>query len=471
MLLLTVLIACICIGAYRLVQSLFKKSISIWPLDSMNVYGTNSRQLGNGESFFSHHHFNFCYGLVLNSKDQLTESVIWKALLALIQTQIPLRMRLVKGRHWFTHMREMEDFVLDFKVCTNTDWKAVMEEEVVKTFDVEHGPLWSVRFLPRITYENDQPNSGAFKAACVFTFNHSIMDGCSCCHFLNDFINIIGGVSEKNKFLSKPMPLLPPVEFYGPTDSYKNVLGWNMILSIFSLKIFTSLINKLKIWKDNKVIPPHCKLLTTELTQEQTSHLLSACRKHKVTVTAAFQTAASLAEVRINKSGKVTKNVCTPVNMRPHLSLTFPPEYLGFYTSILMTTTEIDPKRPFWDLATEAKQALDVKLKAQDHVRGLAYNPLLKMVQLGPATKSAPFVSNIGNMSFLGNNESRNVNLNALFVSASMTPNSLSSKNIIVTFNGKLFWSFIYNDHTTSETKAKALQEMTIQTLLHAIKE
>ena len=224
---------------YKALQMLLSQPRPIWSAKGMYIHGPNSRKLGHMEMMYAELGasgiYNISFALILQSQEQLTESTIWEVLLALSQRHPMLQMRLGKTGRWFTYMKKVEDFVPDFKVCTSTDWKAVMEDDMRQVFDAERGPLWKVKFLPRMNYDDEQYNGDSRLAACVFTFHHAIVDGISCCHLFKQFLDMIGKDPEIDDASFKSTSLLPPVEFY--VSPINRCLKWNMYVLLSSATI------------------------------------------------------------------------------------------------------------------------------------------------------------------------------------------------------------------------------------------
>ena len=479
-----VFVAGIAILIITVVHILFTKPIPIWSSTSMHVEGLDSRQLGYCEMYYAEmgksgiHNVSFV--LHLQSDMPLTEHVVHNALIKLWKTQPSLQMRLVKEGNWFTYMRKMEEVIVDFEVCTSTNWKGVMEEDVGKVFDAENGPLWRVQFLPEVTYENEQ------NPACIFTFHHSIVDGISCCQLFEHFLGILGESVGKamNDLPLRPSAILPPMESFVQSSFFIKTLKWNKYVLLSSaICVLHSLVEKLFFGylckkKTPETIPKLTKILTTELSKEQTSKLLQACKKHGVTVHVALQTAVSIADIMLFKGGKITEHLraISAVNMRPYLTTGFPQNYLGFYVMLLFTDTTIDPNLPFWQLALKIKEEFHGKLKAEEHITGVALLPsfwkqMTSTVQLCKGAKSDISISNFGNISFLNDRKSRKVNLRALFISSPSNGLEQVFDNFAITINGKLFWSSVYRKDVTSETKARLFVAFGKQILLRATKE
>ena len=479
MLLLAIFVAGFAILMITVVHILFTKPIPIWSSTNMHVKGPYSRRLGYKEMYYAEmgksgiHNVSFI--LHLQSDMALTESVVREALITLLKTQPGLQMRLGKEGHWFTYMKKMDDVIVDFTVNTSTNWKGVMEEDVGKVFNAENGPLWRVRFLPEVTYENEQ------NPAFIFTFHHSIVDGISCCHLFEHFLGIISGSAGKamNELPLTPSAILPPMESFVQSDSFIKTFKWNKYMLLSSaICVLHSLVEKLFFGylckkKTPETIPKLIKIMTTELSKEETSKLLQACKKHGVTVHVALQTAVSIADIMLFKGGKITEHLraISAVSMRPYLTSGFPQNYLGFYATLLFTDTKINPNLPFWQLALKIKEEFCGKLKAKEYITMMALLPSFckqttSKVQLCKGAKSDMFISNFGNISFLNDRKSRKVNIRALFISS--TSNGLEQvfDNFAITINGKLFWSSVYYGDVTNESKARFFVAFVKQILL-----
>ena len=436
---------------------------------------------------------NISYALHIQSVEQLTEDIIQKALLALSQKQPLLGMRLGREGQWFSYMKEMADFKIDFKTSMSSDWTEVLEDELKPIFDAESGPLWRVRFLPKAALPVKPHEKSVHNVCCIFTIHHAIADGIACCYLFADLVSFLNKIVSNNITSPLPMPILPPMEYYIDSINSKSIrdtMNWNLTGYKLSVTYFiVCMIRKLvgdqpivqtpEDIQSNDLKPPHqSKLIPAELDEEETSKLLSACKKHKVTVHSFVQTAACIAYVRLPNARKINNAIktITAINMRPYLGSDFPSDYLGCYSTGMSQNVTVDPQLSFWAMAANLKESLHSKLKTKEHVRRLVGLPILlsKFCRTSEAnTKSEEATndinfSNLGNLSRFNYERFGNVKLNRLYQAPAMKFDKQVHLHF-ATINGKLVILFQYNSMSTSEKKGKLFAKLTIDRIRKAI--
>ena len=474
------------------------KPIALWTKEDMALSSPSCRRLGYLEKVYAQEarkgFGNISYALHIQSVEQLTEDIIQKALLALSQKQPLLRMRLGREGQWFSYMKEMADFKIDFETCMSSNWIEVMEDELKPIFDAESGPLWRVRFLPEAAFPVKPHEKSLHKVCCIFTIHHTIADGISCCHLFADCVKALNEILSNNIISPLRMPILPPMEYYIDSitsKSIKDTMNWNLTGYIWSVTYFIvcmirriagdqPIIKNLEDIQTNDLKPPHqSKLIPAELDEKETSKLLSACKKHKVTVHSFVQTAACIAYVRLPNARKTSNTVktITAINMRPYLGSDFPSDYLGCCTAGISQNVTVYPQLSFWEMAANFKESLHSKLNTKEHVRPLVGLPIVLSelcrtseanTNIVEATYDINF-SNLGNLSHFNYERFGNVKLNRLYQAPAMKFDKQVFSLHFATINGKLVILFQYHSILTSEKKGKLFAKLTMDRIRKAI--
>ena len=480
-----------------IIRFLCGKPIALWTKEDMALSSASCRRLGYLEKVYAQEagkgFGNISYTLHIQSVEQLTEDIIQKALLALSQKQPLLRMRLGREGQWFSYMKEMADFKIDFKTCMSSDWIEVMEDELKPAFDAESGTLWRVRFLPKATFPVERHEKSLHKVCCIFTIHHTIADGISCCHLFADFVKVLNEILSNNVISPLRMPILPPMEYYIDSiisKSIKDTMRWNLTGYKWSVTYFIvcmirklagdqPIVKNLEDIQTNDLKPPHqSKLIPAELDEKETSKLLSACKKHKVTIHSFVQTAACIAYASLPNARKRNNAIKTntAINMRPYLGSDFPSDYLGCYSTGMSQNVTVDPQLSFWTMAANLKKSLHSELKTKEHVRRLVGLPIVLSefcrtseanTNSEEATNDINF-SNLGNLSRFNYERFGNVKLNRLYQAPAMKFDKQVHLHF-ATINGKLVILFQYNSMSTSEKKGKLFAKLTIDRIRKAI--
>ena len=465
-----------------IVQFLCGKPITLWTKEDVAWSSPSCRRLGYLEKVFAQEAGkglgNISYALHIQSVEQLTEDIIQKALLALSQKQPLLRMRLGREGQWFSYMKEMADFKIDFKTCMSSNWTEVMEDELKPIFDAESGPLWRVRFLPEAAFPVEPHEKSSLKVCCIFTIHHAIADGISCSHLFAEFVSFLHEILSNNIISPLRMPILPPMECYVDSVICRSIIDtmkWHLTGHKLSVVLFIlGMIRKLAVdqpivknpeeIRANDIKPCHkSKLIPVELNEKETSKLLTACKKHKVTVHSFVQTAACIAHASLPNPRKTNNpiKISTPINMRPYLGLDFPTDYLGCYSTIISQNVTVDQPHSFWSMAAKLKKSLHSKLNAKEHVMSLAFLPVLLSVSCNKSQASTYNIepedislSNLGNLGHFNCKRFAKVKLK-VFYQATATYGTKTFKLNVVTMNGKLVILFQYHSLFTSDEMGK----------------
>ena len=481
-----------------IVQFLCGKSITLWTKEDMALSSPSCRRLGYLEKVFAQEarkgFGNISYALHIQSVEQLTENIIQKALVTLSQKQPLLRMRLGREGQWFTYMKEMANFKIDFKTCMSSDWIEVMEDELKPAFDAESGPLWRVRFLPKATFGDEPHEKSLLKMCCIFTIHHSIADGIACCNLFADFVSFLNEIMNNNIISPMPMPILPPMEYYIDfinSRSIKDTMIWNLTGYIFSTIYFIKCMIR-KLAEDQLIVknpedilancikPPHKRtLIPAELGEKETSKLLSACKKHKVTVHSFVETAACIAYASLPNTKKPINKIrtSTAINMRPYLGSDFPSDSLGCYNTGITRNVTVDQKLSFWSIAADLKESLHSKLNAREHFVSLVGLPLLlreccRTSEVDTNIVEAAngiFLSNLGYLNRLNFERFGNVKLNILYQASAMRFGGHQFSLHYATINGKLVILFQYHSILTSDEKGKLFVKLTMDRIRKAV--
>lgn len=273
----------------------------------------------------------------LISKEQLTDAVV-KAR----QKHFLLGVRVSlddDSAGWFTQKNVPEIPIEVIPRLTNEDWIQTSTEELKRAFSAETGPL--IRFLLLESSEVSE---------LIITAHHSICDGRSLVYLIRDIMVFLSNTEADVETL--PIPVA--VQDCLPSSASSSFL-YKLIVKRINNKWIRKGIsfneNDYKdlhhtFWQKNKV-----SILTWELTEPQTSALVSRCRQEQVTINSALYTAFIAAQNHIQGDSQAyLQNIMVPVDFRSRLTQPVG-EAFGFYASAVVFKQKYNPKKSFWDMA------------------------------------------------------------------------------------------------------------------------
>jgi len=254
---------------------------------------------------------------------------------------------------WYTNDKVSENPLRVVKRISDGDWNRELLDEYKIRFSLSTGPL--ARFVLLQSREISE---------ILIICHHVICDGTSLAILARDLLLYVGDPDRKVQEMPEP-PLATP-------DNFPIEIKIGKAIN-FAIKKLNNL------WQKNKLIFDeedednifraywdnyNHKIISVELSQEETSNLVNNCRQHGVTVNSALNTAFLAARNSIRgpfKGGK--RDIMVPVNTRKSYSKPIG-EYVGVYVSGFALKFSYKPKKGFWQNAKifneEAKENLHI---------------------------------------------------------------------------------------------------------------
>ena len=121
-----------------------------------------------------------CYMFVISSTEPITVNQLKDSMAILVNRHPLLRMRIqkVNNKHIWREINTFTPDTMDITENPTDDWQTELSETVNVPFDLEHGPLWSIRILPNATCELfDESSMDVHHVVLAFRFSHTIADG------------------------------------------------------------------------------------------------------------------------------------------------------------------------------------------------------------------------------------------------------------------------------------------------------
>ncbi|MFX1255759.1 MAG: condensation domain-containing protein [Promethearchaeota archaeon] len=258
-----------------------------------------------------------------------------------------LRVRVIHDTEdnlWFTSegVQELQVQVIPRK--SDDHWFQIFKEEYKIPFEMDKGPLIRFFLLP----------SSEVSELIIFC-QHLICDGMSLAFLARDILIQLGDPDREIELLPTP-PVLNEANI--PSDAHPSLL---------KRKLMAYFINKYnKRWQSEKVFfdeedykniyqiywerNTHHNLLG-ELSELETSKLVSRSRQEGVTVNTALITAFLKAKNEVQGVSRTTlQNIGQPVNIRTRLNNP-PGDALGLYVAGFELKFKYDPNKAFWEQA------------------------------------------------------------------------------------------------------------------------
>ena len=444
--------------------------------------------------------------LWLVSKEQLTENLLRKALNRLARKVPQLRLRIQhkednKSGTKTLYFAEIKDFQMDSEVLDTTDWISVISEEWLKPFNCETGPLWRVKFIPKVAL-GKKDHTFQHEYVIIFSNCHAILDGMSyqtVFGYLLDCLEDTRGNKIENPI---SMEILPPLEdvVHLRQTNFGKFLAWIMeqILKRATgrklMRLLTSggkhpyFDSTAAAIEEDPTVPQVSSLVPLEFTQEETSNIVRACRARNTTVNGALHAAAFLAFMRFlpGKSPKKVKTSC-PVNLRRHLSdlKDHKQDSLGVFVSLCEIKLNPNPileetSDVFWALVKDTNKQIKKSIETLAYAKDLKYMSIFMSaiqradLKIGDllinedhyGREGCFLLTNMGKCDYLTRSENCYFKLAGRYGGSSDQRFGAILTHNLNTFNDRIYWTIIYSKHIIKTEKVEECGKW-IREILH----
>jgi NRPS condensation-like uncharacterized protein len=402
-----------------------------------------------------------CFSLVgiLELENAPSAEVIQEALDTLQNHHPALRSRIHKeGNAYFFQSVDIPKIPLDVEDRTSdTQWIPVTESYLNNPVDWAAGPLLNCTFL-----KNPDPFG---VSQIVFSFHHSIVDAISLVSFLEDFLNLCAAQqSGIPKVDLDGYPALPAVEEMFP-PSHRGIRMQFRTMR-FMFRQMASEIAIMRKMRSLRKPPIHVestgRILTMDLSEEETAALEKQARKHKVTLNSVQHAAILIASWKhiYNQAAMPMKYILFQ-NLRPYLTPPLNEEVLGSYIAMIQLVIDMGPSRGFWDLCREINQSVYQTGKTGDkfisaNMSGTLLQMLFRFKSFRMAVTAMNYSGAIPLQKSYG--DIKVVGVRGFASNFGLGP-EFSAQTLI--FNGKLSWNIIYLEtDMNAETANKITNEI-----------
>jgi NRPS condensation-like uncharacterized protein len=412
--------------------------------------------------------FNLVGILALEKAPQ--PAIIHNALETLQNHHPALRSQILKKQNTY-YFHSLDIPIIPLRIEERIDdnqWIPHIESYLNHPVDWKTGPLLNCTYL-----KNSNP---AGVSEIIFAFHHSIVDAISLVSFFEDFLSLCVSLQSGDPIKGYDgYPALPPVEEMFPR-SHKGIRMKFRTMQ-FMMRQMASEMSIMRKMKGKRKPPIHVssvgKVLTMELSENETTALEKKARKHKVTLNSIQHAAILTATWRhLYKNETMPMKYILFQNLRPYLSPPLTEEVLGSYIAMIQLVINMDPNRNFWDLCREVNQSVYMTGKSGDkfisaNMSGTLLQMLFRFKSFRMAVTAMNYSGAIPLKQSYG--DIRVVGVRGFASNFGLGP-EFSAQTLL--YNGKLSWNIIYletdmNAETaqtiTSEIKeilvSKALEE------------
>jgi len=311
----------------------------------------------------------YAVGMTARVQGVVSQELAREALNKLIVLYPPLASRIFiepDGKAALT-TQGVPKFQLDVREkLSDNDWSSVFLKQERLPFNIESGPIAKF-FLLR----------GQCSSDLIIIVPHIICDGYSMTQVMWEAVSLINNPDRR--------VTLPP---QAPSVTWKNIYHkpWdNLFLRIFT-NVYNHLSSKKKILIDQtkyrEIYQSYWEhrencILTYHLSVEETSKIVSKCKKLRIAVTSALFAAFFQAQLDLNLvKRKSSYKISIPVNIRNHM-IAPPGNALGVYASALELNMLIDQNLSIWEIAQKTHQRIHkLMMKPQRIFRTLVLEEL-----------------------------------------------------------------------------------------------
>lgn len=287
----------------------------------------------------------------------------------------------------------------------------------------------------------------------ITRIHHGVIDGISAVHLYSEILSFCQKIVSENQ--------IPEFEKLGPPPCLEKIIAdytvennTESLISELELPIDTLPFEKYVPFKQRT-----CGLIQKQLNASLTQQLIQRCKSEKVTVQGAICSAMMLALAKhLEPEDQEFYFSCLDaVDMRRRLNSPIGNEQMTFLVSSLVCFHTVNQKMSFWDLAKQATEEIQAKLKTPEiYHRILAFGEGVNIILENPEkTISSVFVSNIGKVKISSNYGQ--FELEEISFGASNKMFGSTFTVFVSTFQDQATFNFVYTQPLVSQTVIEKL--------------
>ncbi len=299
------------------------------------------RKVTGAERFYSHSPFSIVT-MVARIKGNVTEEMLKNAVVKVQQRHVLLSVRIKEDdQHdlWFTSEGVQEIPIEIVARKAENDWVKIHAEALKIPYEFETHP--AIRLILVQSPEVSE---------LIILCHHMICDGMSLAYLARDLMLHLGDPSREVEVLPAPEPVTPDnlpsdVSLPGLVKFFINRIKqkWAEEIVFFDQEDYKVLT---KTYWDNY----NHEIFSIELSEAETSTLVTRCRKENITVNSAITAAFSGAQSFVEGEKPYHATTAIAASLRDRLPSP-PGEAMGYYASGLELKLKYNHKKSFWDNA------------------------------------------------------------------------------------------------------------------------
>jgi hypothetical protein len=240
---------------------------------------------------------------------------------------------------------------IPLEVCerpTPESWIAVAEEELVRRFDLDAGPLLRCRYL-----------AGRSCGDLIVTFQHMIVDATSAVRFIGDLLSLSAGVTRGDRGNIPEEGLLPASALF--PSQFKGVSFARAVAAFMGRQVADEIRFR---WHSRGVRKPaitdtgKCRIIPIRFPAALTSALIQASRARRLTLNSVLGAGLLTAVQRcLYPSPRVPLRHLVFADLRPRLRTTIPDDMLGVFLTMIRFTVMVEREGDLWTLARDIQES------------------------------------------------------------------------------------------------------------------
>ena len=345
-----------------------------------------------------------------------------------------------------------------------THWHEVVTDERNRPFRWDRAPLLRLTVL-----------YGADESELIFTMHHLISDGASSTYILRDLLLALSGQAAASAFA--PLPERPALEALMPS-SERGLSGLTRSTRFLAEQAWTFFARRPRLLSAQQSVPPaerRSAVSHQQLSRDETTALLAACRSHGVTLHGALCAALLLAvgaEVRAESPAPDhLLGCCTPVNLRRVLRPEIG-EDIGLYVGPIVTFHRLTARTELFALAAELTKQIHAARTNGVPALALATQSRLLPSRVSPQQAARHLYNrlfgtvSVTNMGVLDIPlEYGDLHLTAVHIGGANNPYGSLISIGVTTLAGQLFMNFNYNERIVGAARLDRVVTATMRAL------
>jgi hypothetical protein len=386
---------------------------------------------------------------ILQITGELPDTRLRAALDELQRRHTLLRARIVTaGKDYFFHFDVASPISLEVSDRSGPEsWISAAQAELHRPFDLSAGPLLRCLYL-----------RGQDGGDLIVTAQHTIIDGTSAAHLLNELLAICAGEAPREASDAPQEGAIPATGLF--PKAFRGLRMAGAIASFMGRQMRDEMSyrwNSRGIRKAPIAATGHCRILPVRFPSELTTALIRASHRRRITLNAILGAAMMTAvHRRLYPSPRAPLWHITFADLRPRLDVAMPDSVLGCFLTMFRFPVMVKRDGDFWDLARDIQDSTARAARAGERYLNHFMAPdMFKMLfRLKAFRMGATTLSYFGPVQFPSYGSFEVTGLHAFVANFTVGPEFSA---LVRLFRGELWWDIMYLDSDMDAAGAEAL--------------